>query len=159
MISMLRIDDRLIHGQVAVMWTKQLGVDRIVVANDSVAANQVQIATLKMAAPANVKCSIMRVDDACDVLSDPRAHAMKVLLIVNNPADALRLCRALDDVELFNVGNYGLVAGSAGKRKLADTFYVDDADAASLKEIAAMGIPSVYQLVPTNPAKQLSEML
>lgn len=53
MIKMLRIDDRLIHGQIAVVWSKELGVDRIVVANDKVAVNDVQKATLKMAAPAS----------------------------------------------------------------------------------------------------------
>ena len=42
MIKMLRIDDRLIHGQIAVVWSKELGVDRIVVANDKVAVNDVQ---------------------------------------------------------------------------------------------------------------------
>ena len=159
MIKMVRIDDRLIHGQVAVVWSKQLGIDRIVVANDSVANNQVQAATLKMAAPSNVKCNIMTVTDACDVLSDPRSKDMKVLVITNNPADARAVCERALDIELFDVGNYGLVAGAAGKRKIADTFYVDDEDTVNLKAIVDLGIPAVYQLVPTIPAKQLSELL
>lgn len=159
MIKMVRIDDRLIHGQVAVVWSKQLDIDRIVVANDSVANNPVQISTLKMAAPSGIKCNIMTVADACDVLSDPRSKNMKVLVITNNPKDARAVCENASDIELFDVGNYGLVAGAAGKRKIADTFYVDDEDTENLKAIVALGIPSVYQLLPTNPAKQLSELL
>ena len=55
MISMIRIDDSLIHGQVAVMWTKQLRISRIVVASDKIAANEIQVNSLKMAAPAGIK--------------------------------------------------------------------------------------------------------
>ena len=62
MISMLRVDDRLIHGQVAVMWSKQLAVTRIIVANDEIAANELQASALKMAAPAGVKAAILPVE-------------------------------------------------------------------------------------------------
>lgn len=161
MIKMLRIDDRLIHGQVAVVWSKELGVDRIVVANDSAAANPVQTATLKMAAPSTVKCSVMSVADAVEVMCDPRAAGMKVLLIVNNPHDANTICKACgpDIVKLFDVGNYGLIAGQDSRRKVGDTFYVNDEETTELKEIAALGIPSVYQLVPTIAAQNITDIL
>ena len=42
MISMIRLDERLIHGQVAVVWSRYLGVDRIVVANDEILNNETQ---------------------------------------------------------------------------------------------------------------------
>ena len=54
MIKMMRVDDRLIHGQVAVMWSKELGIQRIIVASDTIAANTIQVNALKMAAPAGV---------------------------------------------------------------------------------------------------------
>lgn len=60
MISMVRIDDRLVHGQVAVKWSKQLSVSRIVVVSDSIAQNEIQVSALKMAAPANCKGSCVR---------------------------------------------------------------------------------------------------
>ena len=160
MIKMLRIDDRLIHGQIAGVWSKELGVDRIVVANDKVAVNDVQKATLKMAAPAMVKCSILSVEDACDIFNDPRAASMKILAIVNNTDDARRICEKVTNVNLFNVGNYGLISGDvAKKRKVGDTFYVDDHDVENLKAIVALGIPSVYQLVPTNPVRQIKDLI
>ena len=87
MISLIRIDDRLIHGQVAVVWTKHLGVNRILVANDQIVNNEVQKMSLRMAAPDTAKCAIMAVSDAGDVLNDPRSEAMKIMVIVNNAAD------------------------------------------------------------------------
>lgn len=160
MVKMLRIDDRLIHGQIAVVWSKELGVDRIVVANDKVAKNDVQKATLKMAAPATVKCSILSVDDACDVLVDPRAEKMKILALVNNTEDARRICKKVKGIELFNVGNYGLISENVkGKKKLGDTFYADEMDIENLKAIVDMGIPSEYQLIPTKTALKIQNMI
>lgn len=59
MISMMRIDDRLIHGQVAVMWSKELGISRIIVASDVIAKNEIQVSALKMAAPSGIKAAVM----------------------------------------------------------------------------------------------------
>lgn len=160
MIKMLRIDDRLIHGQIAVVWSKELGVDRIVVANDKVVKNDVQKATLKMAAPASVKCSILSVEDACRIFNDPRSAGMKILAIVNNTTDARRICEQVKDVALFNVGNYGLISENVkDKKKLGDTFYVDEKDRENLKAIVNMGVRSEYQLIPTNPAKQIKNLI
>jgi PTS system mannose-specific IIB component len=86
MISLVRIDDRLIHGQVAVVWTKHLGVNRILVANDQIVHNDVQ--KIRMAAPDTAKCGIMALEDAADVLNDPRSETMKIMVIINNAADA-----------------------------------------------------------------------
>ena len=59
MIKMVRIDERLIHGQVAMIWTKQLGVDRIIVVNDKAANDPIMTSTLKMAAPDRAKAIIL----------------------------------------------------------------------------------------------------
>lgn len=73
MISMMRIDDRLIHGQVAVMWSKELGINRIIVASDTIASNEIQVSALKMAAPAGVKAAILPINKTIGILSDPRS--------------------------------------------------------------------------------------
>ncbi|WP_394526106.1 PTS system mannose/fructose/N-acetylgalactosamine-transporter subunit IIB [Lacrimispora sp. JR3] len=160
MITMLRIDDRLIHGQIAVLWTKQLSVTHIIVANDKVAANEIQKASLKMAAPANLKCNIMPVQDAIDVVNDPRAKDLKILVIVNNTEDAKTIALKANDLQLFNVGNYGLISEDvSGKKKLGDTFYVNEEDEENLKAILQTGVKSIYQLVPTKPEKPISELI
>lgn len=158
MVPMLRIDDRLIHGQVAVLWSKELNVNRIVVANDQIAKNDIQKVSLKMAAPPTVRCSILSVDDAISILGDPRAEKLRILVIVNRTADARRICEAVKDIEKFDIGNYGLVDG-AGKKKLRDTFYADDADIENIKAIIKLGIPSVYWLVPSSEPVALETLI
>ena len=64
MIIQIRVDDRLIHGQIAVVWSKYFATNHLVVANDQAAKNEVQQMTLKMATPNGVKVLIRSVDDA-----------------------------------------------------------------------------------------------
>ena len=67
-ITALRVDDRLIHGQVAMTWTKQLAVQGIVVANDEAANDNTQKMALKMAVPGGIKSLIKPVDEAIRIL-------------------------------------------------------------------------------------------
>lgn len=69
MIKMVRIDERLVHGQVALIWSRSLGVDRILVVNDKAAADPVQTATLKMAAPDTAKLIVLDRKKAKTLLS------------------------------------------------------------------------------------------
>ena len=63
MIVCLRVDERLIHGQVAMTWTKELKLNGLVVASDEAASNEIQKMTLKMAVPEGIKCIIKSVED------------------------------------------------------------------------------------------------
>ena len=61
MITQIRVDDRLIHGQVAVVWTKELNTPLIIVANDAAAQDEIMQMTLKMAVPEGAKLLIRTV--------------------------------------------------------------------------------------------------
>ncbi|WP_413730596.1 PTS system mannose/fructose/N-acetylgalactosamine-transporter subunit IIB [Sodalis sp. RH22] len=160
MISLVRIDDRLIHGQVAVVWTKHLGVNRILVANDQIVANDVQKMSLRMAAPDTAKCAIMAVKDAGDTLNDPRSADMKILVIVNNVADARRLIEQVPAIKHLNVANYGRITDNlAAKTKISDTVYVTPQDVADFLAIAGCGVKVDYQVLPSHQVKNLIEML
>lgn len=160
MISLVRIDDRLIHGQVAVVWTKHLGVNRILVANDQIVNNDVQKMSLRMAAPDTAKCGIMAVKDAGDVLNDPRAENMKIMVIVNNAADARRLVEQVPAIRTLNVANFGRITDNlAAKTRISDTVYVTPEDVADFRAIAERGVNVEYQVLPSHPVKNLIEML
>lgn len=72
MIKALRVDERLIHGQIAMVWSRELTLDGIVVANDATAQNETQQMALKMAVPSGIKVIIKSTDDAIKLLQDPR---------------------------------------------------------------------------------------
>ena len=82
MIKLIRLDERMIHGQVAIKWSRHTGVDRIIVANDAAASNPIVQKSLMMAAPPTAKVAIKSVADAIKLLSDPKAANHSILLIV-----------------------------------------------------------------------------
>lgn len=50
-IRLTRIDNRLIHGQVATQWCGVVGANLLLVANDAVAADEFRQGLVNMAAP------------------------------------------------------------------------------------------------------------
>lgn len=160
MIALMRIDNRLIHGQVALVWTKYLGVNRIIVANDQIVNNEVQKATLKMACPSTAKCSVLSVEDAVSILNDPRSEKLKIFIVVNNPTDARRIAEAVDGVPLINISNYGHLGADLSERTMiTDTVYITDEDFNEFARIQKTGKPCQYQVVPTNPALDMYELI
>lgn len=160
MITMARIDDRLIHGQVAVKWSKELNISRIVVASDSIAKNAVQVAALKGAAPAGVKAAILPIEKALHILTDPRAKDMRILLVSNDPRDILAVLKGIEERPVVNVANYGRINGPlSGKEKISDSVYLTDEDKAVLKEISGMGVELIHQPVPENDRKGLMKLI
>lgn len=85
MIALLRIDERLIHGQVATSWSKALDIDTIVCASDEAAQNPLKKKMLLIAAPPGKKTHVRSVDEVIGLLQDPRAERMKIFLLTDNP--------------------------------------------------------------------------
>ncbi|HES0321025.1 TPA: PTS sugar transporter subunit IIB, partial [Streptococcus pyogenes] len=93
MITQIRVDDRLIHGQVAVVWTKELNAPLLVVANDEAAKNEITQMTLKMAVPNGMKLLIRSVEDSIKLFNDPRATDKRIFVIVNSVKDACAIAK------------------------------------------------------------------
>ena len=157
---MLRVDDRLIHGQVAVMWSKQLAVTRIIVANDEIAANELQASALKMAAPAGVKAAILPVEKAQGIINDPRSEGMKILTIPNNPQDLRDVLKGVSERPVLNIANYGRIGGSlADKKKITETVYLTQEDIETVREIHDMGVEIIYQPLPNDPREDFMKLM
>lgn len=104
-IVLVRVDDRLIHGQVALGWTRTVGATHIVVANDEVANDKTQVMLLKMASPTGVKASILSVEDAAKKLVAKAFKRDKVLVLVRDAKSLLRLMDGGVALPQVNIGN------------------------------------------------------
>ena len=160
-VAALRIDDRLIHGQVAMTWTRQLKVNGIVVANDDAAADDTQKMALKMAVPSGIKSLIKPVDDAILILNDPRAKNMRILVLTRTVKDALRVRKAVGEIDFLNLGNTGRFDGIdvSEKLQLTPTIMLTDAELESLKELAALDPKLCMQQVPNDEAKLVKNVI
>lgn len=160
MISMARVDDRLIHGQVAVKWCKELAVTRIIVASDAIAKNAVQVAALKGAAPAGVKAAVLPIAKAQAIINDPRSKDMRILVVSNDPADLLALFQGIEERPVLNVANYGRINGPVGgKHKISDSVYLTEKDDEVIREISALGVEVIHQPLPDDAKKDLVALL
>jgi mannose/fructose/N-acetylgalactosamine-specific phosphotransferase system component IIB len=157
MIVQLRLDERLIHGQITTAWSKFLTVNAIVVANDKLFSNDLAKKTLMMSAPAGIKVTVRTVQGTIDLLSDPRSEKMRVLIIVDNPKDALTLAEELDIKEV-NCGNY-VKKKSENKVEIAPTLRADPEDLEIFRQLASTNRHVFCQLIPTYAATELSDNL
>lgn len=155
MIALFRIDERLIHGQIAIKWAAEAKADRIVVANDAAAENVLMKKSLLMAAPPAVKTIILSVDKAVELLSDPRCDALRILVLVNSPEDAGMLVERVKGIPYINIGNYGRIAAQKeGKprKAYANNIYCDEDEAEHFRKLLQMGMKCIYQTIPEEPA-------
>jgi len=107
MIVMIRADDRLMHGMVAVSWTSALKPDRIMVVNDEVANDQFKSMTMKLAKPAGVEFSIKTKEAAIPLLKDKYAK-INVFVVTASVADALYVYENVPGVTKVNIGTAGV---------------------------------------------------
>lgn len=104
MIKLLRIDDRLIHGQVAFAWTKHLGVNCILVANDVVVNDELKKMMLNLAKPPGVNLLLLSVADAVSFLNGEESDKYTTFVLVDKASDALALCKGVKAIGAVNVG-------------------------------------------------------
>ncbi|MGM0123968.1 PTS system, mannose-specific IIB component [Enterococcus sp. AZ194] len=160
MISMIRVDDRLIHGQVAVMWSKALEINRILVVSDEIAKNDIQISALMMAAPSGVKASVVPLEKGIKILNDPRSEKLRILVIVNDPKYVKGLTDSLTEKAVVNVANYGRIGGSLNhKSKLADSVYLTEQEKELFHGVIESGTEIIHQPLPSDARILLKDLL
>jgi len=148
-----RIDDRLFHGQVVENWIDWLRPGLVVVANARVVGDPITRELWEAAMPSGVTLEVLPVEAAAAAIA--RA-AGRVLLIVESPADALVLVEAGVRPEAITVGG---LHHAGGKEKLLEFVWVDEADRAALRRLAAAGIALVAQDVPGRHPRDLRPLL
>ena len=156
MIVFIRIDDRLIHGQLVEGWVNHLKATCILVADDAVASNALQRTIMELAVPRELKVVIGTVEEICGRLRAPAPEAERAILLFSNPADVLRALRAGMECRTLNLGGMHFVPG---KRKLMDVLAVNDADLEALREITGLGVKTLVQTVPTQRPIPLEKIL
>lgn len=105
MIKLTRVDHRLLHGQVVFKWSKVLGIDCILIANDAVAKDELRMTALRMAKPSTCKLVIKSVDDSIKALNSGVTDKYNLLIVVGNVADAYKLATECSSrIKSINLG-------------------------------------------------------
>ena len=153
-IILARIDNRLLHGQVATQWTKAIGANLILVANDEVAGNKMRQGLMDMAAPNGVDTRYWTIQKTIDTIHKA-ADRQKIFIIIESPEDALRLVEGGVPIKKVNVGNMHM---SEGKRQVAGVVAVDDNDINAFKALREHGIDLEIRKVPTEATESVEKL-
>lgn len=155
-VGLARIDDRLIHGQVATRWTKESRVSRIVVVSDEVAKDKVRTQMLKSVAPPGVTAHVVDVQKMIRVWNNPEYADERMMLLFTNPTDVLALLEAGVGIKSVNIGG---MAYREGKQQITSAVSVDEKDIAAFKAIHAMNIELDVRKVSNDSRQYMMDLL
>lgn len=145
-IALLRIDSRLIHGQVAGSWSNFISPQTLIAASDAAAHDNLRKTLLLQVAPSHIKTNVLDIAETGRVYNNPKYAGMKTMIVVESPADALALVDAGVSVKEINVGG---VTYKDGMKQVSEAVYTSDADIEAYKELDRRGIALTIIPEPT----------
>lgn len=148
MIKLLRVDYRLLHGQVAFNWTNAVKANCILVASDTVVNDDMWKTTLKLGKPSGVKLVIKNMADSIDAINSGKTDAYQLLIVVQTIKDAAILANACPQIKSINLGG---AKKQPGYRQISNAVYVNDEDVDTIKNLVSKGIEvEIRQLANEN---------
>ena len=158
MIKLFRIDDRILHGQVAFSWTKTLGIDTIYIVNDEIVKDEMTRMTLSIAKPRGTKLTVYAVEDGIEAIKGRLNDRSKLMIIINNVTDAYRICSAIPEIKELNFGGIKENPKVESHRFNGSvTLTLEDVETA--KKIAELGVNMDIKAVPEEKPINLNNLL
>jgi mannose/fructose/N-acetylgalactosamine-specific phosphotransferase system component IIB len=155
-IQMIRVDHRLVHGQVTMGWTRAVGADLIVVVSDRVAGNAFEANLMQMAVPAGVRLEVMSLEQATAAAGSGAWPDGRMLLLVSNPVDLVRLLDAGLDAESVNIGG---VRSPGADIKLTKEVHATAEELEAWRAMHERGLELNVQWLPSQRRKQLNDVI
>ncbi|MHB9144441.1 MAG: PTS system mannose/fructose/N-acetylgalactosamine-transporter subunit IIB [Symbiobacteriia bacterium] len=153
----MRIDNRLVHGQVTTSWVQSVGANHMIVCNDKVAVDPIQKIMLPQAAR-GVKTSVLSIADTLAACNSPQGEAEKIMVIAKLPADAVALLEGGLKPAEINVGNQAPIGGTKFKM-VTNTVAVTAEDAALYRKVAGYGLTLTHKMMPSDRAGDFISLL
>ncbi|HST61823.1 MAG TPA: PTS sugar transporter subunit IIB [Longimicrobium sp.] len=156
-IVLLRVDERLIHGQVVVGWGGPLHAEHMVVVDDDIAASPWEQELYCLGVPPEMEASFASVADARSQLAAWRDGGRRVIVLVRDVATAARLAEGglLNGDEV----NLGGIHHAEGRERVLPYLHLSDGDRDTLRQIAAAGALVSARDLPAGRRVPLEELL
>lgn len=155
MLKLLRVDHRLLHGQVAFSWSSHIGCDCILIANDHVLEDQLRLTTIKLAKPTGIKLVIKSIEDSIKAIKSGVTDKYKLFIVVESIGDAKKLIDALG-IDYLNVGG---TKSAPNKTKLSNSVYVTPEEKEMLKELTESNVTVNIQMIPSEKATDVKKII
>lgn len=152
----VRIDDRMIHGQVATQWSGRLNATRIMVINDAIMNDDMRKTVVRLAAPANVSTSILSRAKALNNIKNGKYKGQRVLLICVSPVDVNYLIDNGLPIKTVNVGN---LAARDNTERVRPSVNVTPEERAAFKKLIDRGVKVTVIPTPQSPTIYLKDYI
>lgn len=156
MIKLVRVDHRLIHGQVAFTWTKFLSTDCILIASDELLKDDLRMAGLRMAKPSNVKLVMKSINDSAKALNSGVTDKYNLLILCESVEDVYRLAKQVPTITSINLG--GTKSGD-DRKNISKAVNVSQEDMKMIKELSEEGRSVFVQLVPDDDSTDVMKLI
>lgn len=151
-----RVDGRMIHGQVAIAWTRLLQIDEILVINDDVANDDTQSMLLELAVPSGIDLNICSVDDASNMILNDELSGNRTMIVYKTLNDAVRIMEKGINVGAINIGG---MYYEEGKTQYAKALCLNDNDINDLRKLRNKNVELFYQIAPMNDKEDLKKYI
>ncbi len=148
----VRIDDRLIHGQVAMIWTNSLSATRIMVVDNEASNSDLIKMSLKLVTPSSVSLSVLTIEKAAARILSGAYDGQRVLLVIRSPENLLKLIKQGVMVESANLGNQ---APKGAVRDLNDTVALTEASIEACKQLRKLDVKLTLKRLPTSETAEV----
>jgi PTS system mannose-specific IIB component len=154
-LRLVRVDDRLIHGQVVAVWLRAIGADRIVIVDDRTAADAFLREVLELAAPRGVPVEVLGFTDGFKRATEAAADSEHVFLIMKSPVTALRLREAGVPFDVLNIGGIG---SAPGRRPLYKNIAANPEELEAMRALERLGTRVELRIVADDRAVAFSSV-
>ncbi|MGK0551575.1 PTS system mannose/fructose/N-acetylgalactosamine-transporter subunit IIB [Enterococcus faecalis] len=156
MINFIRIDDRLIHGQVVTAWIKEYKTNRIWVIDDIAAEDEFLKNVMKMVAPSSVQLEITGTQGLAEKIHQYDESKENIMILVKTPKVAQKIFDAGVQLRLLNVGGMG---ANDQRRSLYKNISISEEEEEVLKDLVENGIDVYVQVIPNDKKTDFIELL
>jgi len=154
-LGLVRIDDRLIHGQVIAVWCKHRRFTRIVIVDDGVAADPFMQEVLSLAAPPDLQVTAYSVEESIEVLNRDTPDRATTMVLLKSPLVAKRLYDGGLQYSALNVGGIG---SAPGRKNIFKNIAASEEEIVILKYLMDRGVEITFLTVPGEKSKTFSDL-
>jgi mannose/fructose/N-acetylgalactosamine-specific phosphotransferase system component IIB len=155
-LSLVRIDDRLIHGQVIAVWCKHRRFTNVVILDDGVAADPFMQEVLGLAAPPNLQVNVFSIEDGIKALNEDTSNWGTTMVLLKSPLAAKQL---YDGGLKYNALNIGGIGSGPGRKNIFKNIAVSEEEVAILKYLMDKGVEITLLTVPGEKSKSFSALV
>src|SRR5699024_10007818 len=155
-IVLTRVDGRLLHGQVAVAWSKEVKANKIVIIDEDTFNDEMGKSLIELAAPTNVEVKVFGIDKGIEAIKQEKDDPNNTILIVKNLETILVLINSGITLNKINIGG---MYYEKGKKKIDKALFINEQDKNDIKKLKEKGVSMFYQVAPMTKKKDIFSLI